>query len=119
MSFLPVSHGSFNKFDTVHILIVGFSYRNLTYFTIVNILLELQKNGVQVFVATHSYTLARWFELNVTKKNEIRFFNMRKTENGIAYDTAGNYSKLKQSTLEDAGDKLFNAVMKKGLEIEC
>jgi hypothetical protein len=34
MSFLPVSHGSFNKIDTIHILIVGFSYRNLTYFTI-------------------------------------------------------------------------------------
>jgi AAA15 family ATPase/GTPase len=86
---------------------------------LVNILLELQKNGVQVFIATHSYTLARWFELNVSKENTIRFFNMRKTENGIAYDTAGNYSKLKQSTLEDAGDKLFNAVVKKGLGIEC
>jgi hypothetical protein len=34
MSFLPVSHGSFNKIDTIHILIVGFSCRNLTYFTI-------------------------------------------------------------------------------------
>jgi AAA15 family ATPase/GTPase len=84
----------------------------------INILLELQRNGVQVFVATHSYTLAQWFELNVTRENTIRFFNMRKTENGITYDTADNYSKLKQSVLEDAGDKLFNAVVKKGLGIE-
>jgi hypothetical protein len=35
MSFLPVSHGFLNKIDTVHILFVGFSCRNLTYFTIV------------------------------------------------------------------------------------
>jgi predicted ATPase len=84
---------------------------------LVNILLELQKNGVQIFIATHSYAFARWFELNVTKDNTLKFFNMRKTEIGIEYDTADTYSKLKQSVLEDAGDKLFNAVVKNGMGI--
>jgi predicted ATPase len=84
---------------------------------LVNILLELQKNGVQIFVATHSYALARWFELNVTKENTLKYFNMRKTENGIEYDTADMYSKLNRSVLEDAGDKLFNAVVKNGMGV--
>ena len=84
---------------------------------LVNILLELQKNGVQIFAATHSYALARWFELNVTKENTLKYFNMRKTENGIEYDTADSYSNLKQSVLEDADDKLFNAVVKNGMGV--
>jgi AAA15 family ATPase/GTPase len=84
---------------------------------LVNILLELQKNGVQIFIATHSYALARWFELNVTKENTLKYFNMRKTESGIEYDTADMYSKLNRSVLEDAGDKLFNAVVKNGMGV--
>jgi len=84
---------------------------------LVNILLELQKNGVQIFIATHSYALARWFELNATKENKLKYFNMRKTENGIEYDSSDTYVKLKQSVLENAGDKLFNAVVKNGMGV--
>ena len=84
----------------------------------VNILLELQKNGVQIFVATHSYALARWFELNMTNENTLKYFNMQKTENGIEYNTADTYLKLNQSVLEDAGDKLFNAVVKNGIGVK-
>ena len=83
----------------------------------VNILLELQKNGVQIFIATHSYALARWFELNMTNENTLKYFNMQKTENGIEYNTADMYSKLKQSVLEDADEKLYNAVVKNGMEV--
>jgi predicted ATPase len=84
---------------------------------LVNILLELQKNGVQIFVATHSYALARWFELNMTNENTLKYFNMQKTENGIEYNTADMYSKLKQSVLEDADEKLYNAVVKNGMVV--
>jgi predicted ATPase len=84
---------------------------------LVNILLELQKNGVQIFVATHSYALARWFELNVKKENTLKYFHMRKTKNGIKYDTAGVYSKLNQSVLENADEKLYNAVVKNGMGV--
>jgi len=85
---------------------------------LVNILLELQKNGVQIFVATHSYALARWFELNAMKENTLKYFNMRKTDNGIEYDTADTYLNLKQSVLENAGDELFNAVARNGMGVK-
>jgi predicted ATPase len=84
---------------------------------LVNILLELQKNGVQIFIATHSYALARWFELNMTNENTLKYFNMQKTENGIEYNAADMYSKLKQSVLENADEKLYNAVVKNGIGV--
>jgi predicted ATPase len=84
---------------------------------LIDILLELQKNGVQIFIASHSYAVARWFELKATKENTLKYFNMQKTLNGIEYNTADSYSKLSQSVLENADEKLFNAVVKNGIKV--
>ena len=81
---------------------------------IVNLLLELQRNGVQIFIATHSYDVARWFELNAVEGDKLRYFNLKKTDNGVKCSaTAETYKSLSDSVIEDASDKLYNAVMKK------
>jgi AAA15 family ATPase/GTPase len=84
---------------------------------LVDILLELQKNGVQIFIATQNNIIARWFEENATKENALMYFNMRKTENGIEYNTADTNTGLTPSVLEDADEKLFNTVVKNGLGV--
>ncbi|GHV79039.1 hypothetical protein AGMMS49944_08300 [Spirochaetia bacterium] len=78
--------------------------------TLVDILLELQKDGVQIFIATHSYDVARWFELNKKAENALRYFNLRKMDIGIAADVAEDYVSLPNSVIEDAGDKLLRRV---------
>ncbi|GHU82587.1 hypothetical protein FACS189468_6960 [Spirochaetia bacterium] len=78
--------------------------------TLVDILLELQKGGVQIFIATHSYDVARWFELNKKAENALRYFNLRKTDSEIAADAADDYVSLSNSLIEDAGDKLLRRV---------
>ncbi|GHU76933.1 hypothetical protein FACS189461_5050 [Spirochaetia bacterium] len=77
---------------------------------LIDILLELQKGGVQIFIATHSYDVARWFELNKKTENSLRYFNLRKTDSGIAADVAEDYVSLPNSVIEDAGDKLLRRV---------
>jgi predicted ATPase len=77
---------------------------------LVDILLELQKGGVQIFVATHSYDVARWFELNKTAENSLRYFNLRKSKNSIVADVADDYVSLPNSVIEDAGDILLKRV---------
>jgi AAA15 family ATPase/GTPase len=78
--------------------------------TLVDILLELQMGGVQIFIATHSYDVARWFELNKKAENSLRYFNLSKTDNGIVADVANDYVSLTNSVIEDAGDKLLRRV---------
>jgi hypothetical protein len=78
--------------------------------TLVSILFELQKGGVQIFIATHSYDVARWFELNKKSENSLRYFNLSKTDNGIAADVADDYVSLPNSVIEDAGDALLRRV---------
>ena len=48
------------------------------YPLVVNILLELQKNGVQIFIATHSYNFAKYLEIRKTQKEQVMFHNLYK-----------------------------------------
>ena len=77
---------------------------------LVDILLELQRGGVQIFVATHSYDIARWFELNKADENSLRYFNMRKDGAGIVADVADSYKSLPSSSIRDAGNSLLRRV---------
>lgn len=48
------------------------------YPLVVNILLELQKNGVQIFIATHSYNFAKYLEIRKSQKEQVMFHNLYK-----------------------------------------
>jgi energy-coupling factor transporter ATP-binding protein EcfA2 len=78
--------------------------------TLVDILLELSRNGVQIFIATHSYDAARWFELNMTAESSLRYFNLRKTDSGIAADVSDDYVSLPNSVIDEADSKMLKRV---------
>ncbi|MCI8991703.1 MAG: AAA family ATPase [Eubacterium sp.] len=48
---------------------------------VADILLELQKNGVQIFVATHSYNFAKYLEIRRKSKEQVMFHNLYKSRN--------------------------------------
>lgn len=79
--------------------------------TLVDILLELQKGGVQIFIATHSYDVARWFDLNKKPENKLRYFNLRKEGDGIVADIANDYISLDNNPINSADDKLLRRVV--------
>lgn len=43
---------------------------------VVEILLELQRNGVQIFLATHSYNFAKYLEIRRSEKEQVQFHNL-------------------------------------------
>lgn len=45
---------------------------------VANILLELQKNGIQIFIATHSYNFAKYLEVLRDQKTSVQFHNLYK-----------------------------------------
>ncbi len=49
------------------------------YSLVAEILLELQKNGVQVFVATHSYNFAKYLEIRRSFREQVKFHNLYKS----------------------------------------
>ena len=56
---------------------------------VAKILLELQKAGVQIFAATHSYNFAKYLEILRTDKEQVQFHNLYK-ENGFADRESGS-----------------------------
>ncbi|MDR1648972.1 MAG: AAA family ATPase [Synergistaceae bacterium] len=84
---------------------------------LVDVLLELSRNGVQIFIATHSYDVARWFELNKTAENSLRYFNLSKTKNGVVEVHADEYTELEKSVLRDADNNLLRAVMRSSMGV--
>ena len=45
---------------------------------VAEILLELQRNGVQIFVATHNYNFAKYLEIRRSSKEQVQFHNLYK-----------------------------------------
>lgn len=43
---------------------------------VAEILLELQKNGIQIFLATHSYNFAKYLEILRSDKEQVQFHNL-------------------------------------------
>jgi AAA15 family ATPase/GTPase len=60
------------------------------YPLVANILLNLQKNGVQIFIATHSYNFAKYLEIRRTKKEQVMFHNLYKGTSEIPDCVIGN-----------------------------
>ena len=56
------------------------------YPVLADVLLELQKNSVQMFIATHSYNLAKYLEIRRKKQEQVQFHNLYR-ENPEGPDT--------------------------------
>lgn len=51
--------------------------------TIAELLLEIQRNGVQVFLSTHNYFLAKYFDIKKTKQDKVSYYSLyRSSDNG-------------------------------------
>jgi predicted ATPase len=77
---------------------------------LVEILMELSRNGVQVFLATHDYLLAKYFELSHKNGNNIRFHSLYKSENGVQCESSDYFMDLQANTISAAYDKLLDEV---------
>jgi hypothetical protein len=83
---------------------------------LVDVLLELAKNGTQIFIATHSYDLARYFDIRKNKSIPVMFHNLTKTGDQIICNSSEVYIKLSDNMLEKAGADLFDAVVSDAME---
>jgi AAA15 family ATPase/GTPase len=83
---------------------------------LVDILLELTRNSVQVFLATHSEILASYFSINKQKDDRVMFYSLYKDENGIIKaDKNDRFDLLDPNNLTAEPVKLYEIELEKGL----
>ena len=79
---------------------------------IVEMLLELQRRGVQIFISTHDYMLASYFAVKKETDDKVIFHSLsRKPDNGsIHYEKSDRFADLKANPIIAAFDKLLNEI---------
>ena len=82
---------------------------------LVDILMELSKNGVQIFLATHDYLFSKYFEVKQATNDLIRFHSLYKNDSSISYEHNDNFRDLKENPIIAAYDELLDEVIRLNL----
>lgn len=77
---------------------------------IVDMLLALQRNGVQIFIATHDYILAKYIEIRTKNADEVSFFSLYAIDDFIHCEVNKKFSALKNNPIMEAFNKLLDEV---------
>ena len=74
---------------------------------VVKILLELAMNGVQVFLTTHDYNLMKYFSMARKSYDQVAFYSLFKTDNGVTCEREDDYDLLENNPIIDANTRLL------------
>jgi len=79
------------------------------------IILELGRNGVQIFLATHDYFLPEYIEVLASEKDKVAFHSLFKTENGVQCLTRDKFTMLSNNAIIDEKIRLYRKATEKVL----
>ncbi len=82
---------------------------------IIEVLLELQRNGVQIFIATHNYIVLKEFDIQKTVDDRVRFFSFMRGENDISVQYGENYLDIVPNKISEAYTEVYNKEVQRSL----
>lgn len=84
--------------------------------TVVKILLELQRMGVQIFIATHDYVFLKELSLATTTDTPIKYFSLyRSAQGGVGCSETTNFDDIEKNPIDEAFDGLLNKEIERQL----
>lgn len=84
--------------------------------TLIEVLLQLQRAGVQVFLATHDYVILKEIDLRMRDEDAIAFHSFYFDEMGeIACHTASNYLDIHPNAIADTFTDLYDREIERDL----
>lgn len=82
---------------------------------VAEILLVLQRHGVQIFLSTHNYMLAKYIEVLKEEGDEVMFHSLYKTVDGMCYECGEGFDDLKNNAIINSFDKLLDDIYALGV----
>lgn len=83
---------------------------------IIELLLDLQRRGVQIFVATHDYFFAKYMEVRQKQGDQVKYFSLYHTENGVKSESGETFSGLKNNAIMDTFIGLYEEEIGKAMD---
>ena len=83
---------------------------------VIEVLLELQRSGVQVFFATHDYVILKELDLQMTEEDQVTFHSLYRDGTGeIACHTANRYLEIHPNAIGEAFDDLYDRQIERSM----
>ena len=87
------------------------------YGVLMDVLLELQRHGVQVFFATHDYVILKELDLQKKGDDQVAFHSLYRTPEGrVACDTANSYLGIHPNAIAEAFSDIYDREIKRSLK---
>ena len=84
--------------------------------SVIEILLELQRMGVQIFIATHDYAVLKELDLRKKKRDKLAFHSLYRDDDGeIDCQTVGTYLDIHPNTIAEAFTDLYDREVERSL----
>lgn len=83
---------------------------------VVEIILELQRLGVQIFLATHNYVLLKEFDLRQKKEDAVRYISLYRDErNAVVANASDRYTGIDPNAIAETFSDLYDRELKRSL----
>jgi len=82
---------------------------------IVDILLELARHGVQIFIATHDYVIAKYLEVRRNSNDVVLFHSLYNSDDGVKSESSINFRDLKENPIITALDTLMDEIIDRNM----
>jgi ABC-type hemin transport system ATPase subunit len=84
---------------------------------LVEILIELSRNGQQIVLATHDYVLLKWFDLLINKQqgDHIQFHALSTSDGQVIVQSADDYRELNSNAISNTFNDLYDEEIKRSL----
>jgi phosphopantothenoylcysteine synthetase/decarboxylase len=85
--------------------------------TVVGILLELQRMGVQVFLSTHDYVILKEFDLQAAKEDKILFHSLFRNPDTqeIEIASTADYLNISPNAIDDTFGSIVDREIEKSM----
>lgn len=84
---------------------------NPSYISIIaELLLELSRHSVQIFISTHDYMLAKYFEVRKKADDKILFHSLNKEQDIVEYECGETFAKLKHNSIIHSFNSLLDEI---------
>lgn len=86
---------------------------------LVQIMLELSRNGQQIILATHDYVLLKWFDLLMDKGKDdhVRFHSLHKEGGEVKIESTDSFALVNCSAISDTFAELYDEDVKRALAL--
>jgi predicted ATPase len=84
---------------------------------LVDILLRLQRHGMQIFIATHDYVILKEFDLQTKEKDSVQYISLFRSEgeDRILHKTFTDFVSVEPNPVSDAQVDIYDAEVKRAL----